>query len=306
MRDRLGRPRARPAAAPDRAVRRRPPPEAGRGVPRRAAGAPGRHLQGALQRHRLPLPHRHRPHLLLRQPDQRRRAGDRGRRVRPLRAAALGARHRRVLPRPAVRRALGRPPPLAEGDLRLARPRGAPHRRARRRPRHVRQDPRAPRCLRGRRPAGRRRRRPRHRLRPRRLRAAAGQGRVGGRRAPDGLRHHHARLRGLPSREWDRVARVRRALDRGHVLPPGPRDGQRHRLRLDRRRRLARHDAALDRQHRPDRPRASWCCSTWASRATTSTPPTSPAPCRSTARSPRCSATSTTSCTPPSRRASTP
>ena len=37
-------------------------------------------------------------------------------------------------------------------------------------------------------------------------------------------------------------------------------------------------------QHRPDHARASCCCSTWASRAATSTPPTSPARCRSTAR----------------------
>ena len=51
-------------------------------------------------------------------------------------------------------------------------------------------------------------------------------------------------------------------------------------------RRQARHHAALDRELRPDHARASWCCSTWASRATTSTPPTSPAPCRSTAPSP--------------------
>ena len=63
--------------------------EAGRDVPRRAAGAAGRHVQGAGQRHRLQVPPRHRAHLLLRQPDQRRRAGDRGRRGRPLRAAAL-------------------------------------------------------------------------------------------------------------------------------------------------------------------------------------------------------------------------
>ena len=92
---------------------------------------PAGRLQGALLRHRLPLPPRHRPHLLLRQPDQRRRAGRRGRRERPLRPPALRARHRRVLPRPAVRRAVGRPPPVAEGDLRLPRPRGAPHRRPR-------------------------------------------------------------------------------------------------------------------------------------------------------------------------------
>ena len=56
---------------------------------------------------------------------------------RPLRPASLGADHRRVLPRPSVRRAVGRPPSVAEGDLRLPRARGAPHRRARGRPRHV-------------------------------------------------------------------------------------------------------------------------------------------------------------------------
>ena len=73
---------------------------------------PAGHVQGARQRHRLPLPGRHRAHLLLRQPDQRRRPGRRGRRGRALRPAALGARQRRVLPRPAVRRALGRPSPV--------------------------------------------------------------------------------------------------------------------------------------------------------------------------------------------------
>ena len=48
---------------------------------------------------------------------------------------------RRVLPRPPVRRAVGRPPPVAEGDLRLARPRGAPPRRARGPPRQRRPRP---------------------------------------------------------------------------------------------------------------------------------------------------------------------
>ena len=52
-------------------------------------------------------------------------------------------------------------------------------------------------------------------------------------RAPGGLRHHHPRLRGLGPRVGAR-ARVRRAVDRGHLLPAGPRDGQRHRLRLHR------------------------------------------------------------------------
>ncbi len=70
--------------------------------------------------------------------------------------------------------------------------------------------------------------------------------------------------------------------------------------------RQARHHAALDREHRPDHPRRAACCSTWASRAATSTPPTSPARSRSTAPSPRCSASSTTWSTPPSRPASRP
>ncbi len=43
------------------------------------------------------------------------------------------ARHRRVLPGPAVRRAVGRPPAVGARDLLLARHRGAPHRRPGRR-----------------------------------------------------------------------------------------------------------------------------------------------------------------------------
>ena len=58
----------------DHAVGRGSSPAARRGLPGRTAGAAGGQLQGALLRHRLPLPPRHRPHLLLRQPDQRRRA----------------------------------------------------------------------------------------------------------------------------------------------------------------------------------------------------------------------------------------
>ena len=65
-----------------------------------------------------------------------------------LRAAALGARHRRVLPRPAVRRAVGRAPPLAARALRLARPRVPPHRPAPGRPDRVHGTPKT-RVLRG-------------------------------------------------------------------------------------------------------------------------------------------------------------
>ncbi len=100
----------------------------------------------------------------------------------------------------------------------------------------------------------RRRREPRRRLRPRGLRDAAAQGRVGGRRAPDRLRHHHPRLHRLRGGVGP-GAGVRRALGGGHLLPSGAGDGQRHRLRLDRRRRLPRDHAALDRQHRADQPR---------------------------------------------------
>ena len=58
MRTGLGRARARPAAACHHVVRRRAPRPARRGLPRRASGAAGRRLQGALLRHRLPLPRR--------------------------------------------------------------------------------------------------------------------------------------------------------------------------------------------------------------------------------------------------------
>ena len=75
-------------------------------------------------------------------------------------------------------------------------------------------------------------------------------------------------------REWDNVAEVRRALDRGHVLAARPGERQRRRLRVHLRGRPARHHPALDRERRPDHPRRSWCCSTWASRTARSTPPT--------------------------------
>ncbi len=88
----LGRPRARPPAARRGAVRRDASPAAHRDVPRGASGAACGRLQGARLRHRLPLPRRHRPHLLLRQPDLRRGAGARGRRRGALRPTAVLAR----------------------------------------------------------------------------------------------------------------------------------------------------------------------------------------------------------------------
>ena len=65
------------------------PGGARRGVPGRAPRAARRDVQGAVQRHRLPLPVRHGAHLLLRQPDHRRRPRHRGRRVGALCPAAL-------------------------------------------------------------------------------------------------------------------------------------------------------------------------------------------------------------------------
>ncbi len=84
--------------------------------------------------------------------------------------------------------------------------------------------------------------------------------------------------------EWDRVLRVRRALGRGHLLPPRPGHGQRHRLRLDLRRRPPRHHAALDRNAGPITP-GELVLLDMGVETTTSTPPTSPAPSRSTAPS---------------------
>ena len=111
------------------------------------------------------------------------------------------------------------------------------------------------------------------RPRPGGLRDAAGQGRLGGRRAARGLRHHDPGLRGLGARVGP-GPRARRALDRGHLLPPCAGDGQRHRLRLDRGRRLATPRRCTGSTTRARSRPASWCCSTWASRAATSTPPT--------------------------------
>ena len=114
-------------------------------------------------------------------------------------------------------------------------------------------------------------------------RHAPDQGRMGDRAAAQAC---DATARASPSRARAagvRDRRPRRALDRGHVLAARPARGQRRRLRLDRR------------DRRRTRPRCTGCattagcspatsrCSTWASRSTASTPPTSPAPCRSTA-----------------------
>ena len=99
-------------------------------------------------------------------------------------------------------------------------------------------------------------------------------------------------------------AGVRRALDRGHVLPPRPRHGQRHRLRLHRRRRHARHHAALDRQHRPDHARHARAARHGRRGPQPLHRRRHPHPARRRHASPRSSATSTPSSTTPRRPAS--
>ena len=142
-------------AAPDHRVRRRAAPQARRDVPGRAAGAPGRHLQGAVLRHRLPLPAptpptptspATRPPTPSSSSTTARRCSTPGRARTRDTDEFFRDRH--------VRRAVGRPPAVAAGDLRVARPRGAPHRRPAGGPAPHRQDPRPPRRVGRRRRAG--------------------------------------------------------------------------------------------------------------------------------------------------------
>ena len=299
---RLGRPRARPAAAPDR---RRAPRPAGRGWPRRSPASgwccrPARYKVRAND-----TDYRFRPDtahtyftgnqtsdavLVIEDGDARCSTPGRAPRARPTSSSATGStascgpaagrRSRRCPPRSASRSGTSTSCRRAGGSGKTRVHRGIP-------PTSTAWSPTTSsrrgfaRCLGD----------------------APGQGRVGGRRAAGGLRHHHPRLRGLVARVGP-GARARRALDRGHVLPPRPRDGQRHRLRLDRRRRQARHDAALDRQLRPDHARRAG-----APRHGRRGP--QPLHRRrhphAAGRRPlhrRCSASSTTSCTPRRRPAS--
>ena len=225
---------------------------------------PAGHVQGARERHRLPVPARHRPHPPVRQPDQRRGARRRGRRGGALRASALLARDRRVLPRPGVRRAVGRPPPVAATRC---RPRSAssaatsttcPTRsRGSAKTRVLRGVD-----SRGGRPGARRRGRD-DELATRALRAAAGQGRVGDRPAAGGLRHHDARLRGLACASGTASSSTASA---GSRAPSSAAPGRWATTSA-----TTRSSAAAGTRPRctgsrtPARSRpASWCCSTWA------------------------------------------
>ena len=195
-----------------------------------------------------------------------------------------GPRHRRVLPRPAVRRAVGRPPTLAAARSRrhwdwrsatstTSRGRSVP--------------PARPGCT-----------------------AASLPRSTGWSRADETLDGDFERVvseQRLIKDEWEvgelqeacditalgferlRAGvgpgdRARRALARGHVLPPGPRPWATTSA-TTRSSPAARTPPRCTGSTTPARSRpVSWCCSTWASRAATSTPPTSPARSRSTAR----------------------
>ena len=212
-------------------ARRRAAAAAGRGVPGRAAGAAGRHLQGALQRHRLPVPARQR-HLLL--------TGDQT----PTTSWSFDGGEATLFARPRSSRdtdefyrdrrygELWVGPPSAREEIAAALViDGAPPRRARRGSGRRGQ----PACCAA--------------LDARvdelvatddgtdgelarvHVRDAARQGRLRDRRDRGGGATSPRSASRTCVRDWADVARRRRALDRGHLQPPRARRGQRRRLR---------------------------------------------------------------------------
>ncbi len=188
---------------------------------------------------------------------------------------ALRARHRRVLPRPPVRRAVGRPPSVAARALRLARHRVPPHRPAPGRA-HVHRPRRRPGCCAA--------------SRPRwtgwsppttpstrtcsAWSASCGWSRTTGRspssRRPATSPRSASRTRCASGRRSSSSASAgSRAPSTAGPAPWATTSA------------TTRSSAAAATPRRctgsttPARSRpASWCCSTWASRAATSTPPT--------------------------------
>ena len=222
-------------------------------VPRRPARHSGWRAQAACQRHRLPVPRRHRARLPHRQPDVGCSLGDRRRRSRrcssvratprattPSGATAATARRGRaaVGPRPRPRSSSASP----AGTLRPARRACAPA--ATDSASTVVSTLDVDALVEPTRPT-------RGRPRARGLHGgdATDQGRVGGRPAPRRRRLDDPRLRGLRPRVGQR-RQARRALARRHVLAPRPRQRQRRRLRVHRRGRPACDDPALDRELR--------------------------------------------------------
>ena len=103
------------------------------------------------------------------------------------------------------------------------------------------------------------------------------QGRLGGRPTAPGRRPHGRGLRGGRPGDPGRGRRAGGALAPGHIRPVRPHIRQRPWLRVDRRQRQARADAALGALRRAGASRTNCSCWTWASRSTATTPRTSPA-----------------------------
>ena len=114
--------------------------------------------------------------------------------------------------------------------------------------------------------------RPRRRLRPGALRGPPDQGRVGARRAPDRVRHHHARLRGLRARVGPR-----QEYGRGGSRAPSPAAPAPWATTSGTTRSWAAGGTprpCTGSTTRARSPPASWSCSTWAPRQRRSTPRT--------------------------------
>ena len=322
-------------AVPDRAARPRCPPRARPpGATPVSAVFPGERLvipAGGLKVRSNDTDYRFRPHsafahltglgadrepdaVLVLRADRRRRPRRRSSYFRP--RAPPG--HRGVLLRRPLRRDVGRAPADPGGDR--GRAGGIALRHHRRAPSDLAKNAgdadRACRARRRRRrsPPGWTRLAPR---RPSRAEARQAPGRRAGRgavascdwsrtrtrssRCALACAEHRRGLRGRRRATCPRPSRTRprRALGRGRLRAARPPRRQRRRLRHHRRLRRPRQHAALDPQRRRHARRATCCCSTPASRSTRSTPPTSPARCRSTARSPTSSARSTRRCWTP-------
>ena len=218
--------------APWAAQRRR---QLSRAVRRRADRDPGRAAEAARQRHRLPVPRRHRARLPDRQPVVRRRARHRRRRGDALLPAAPRQERRRVLARRPLRRGLGGTSPLARRGRRSSSASRCRH--LYELPDVLAQRRRRPGCCAASTPTSTR------------SSAARGDG-TPTRSSPSSCREMRlvkdeweveqlqdaidSTILGFEDsvREWDNVARARRALDRGHVLAPRPGGRQRRRLRV--------------------------------------------------------------------------
>ena len=231
-------------------------------------------------------------HVAHRRARPRRRPDHAAERRRPrrdaLHPAALAARHRRVLPQRRLRRAVDRAAAHARREgrrARASRPRTWPSSGealagcAPARTRVLRGYDQAVDAAVAPYDTGRGRH-PRPGAGDEAVRAAPGQGRVGGRPAAGRDRRDRARLRGRRPDPAGRPRRSASACIEGDLRPAGPARRQRPRA-TPRSSAPARTRRSCTGSATPAPPRRASCCSwTWAWRTATSTPPTSPARCR--------------------------